>query len=81
MGLHGSPALVEVAGQGIGLGAAPQEVVVPLDPPEDKLRLPNEDERVEANSSGELRGEDMAAKTETVTVKLNVPQSGTKNAR
>lgn len=67
MGLQGSVELgtlaeLETEGHGIGLGTAPHDVVVPLEPlpPEDKLRLPNEDDRVDVSSSGELSGEDMA---------------------
>lgn len=41
----------------------PQDVLAALVPlaPEERLRLPREEDRLEANSSGELNGEDIAA--------------------
>lgn len=60
--------LLEPVDHGIGLGAAPQDVELfwqPLLPPDDRLRLPNEEERLEVNSSGDPRGVDITVtKTE-----------------
>ena len=65
MGLQGSLLLVQ-ADHDTGLGAVPHDAAGPLDPlpPDDKLRLPKEEESVEANSSGELRGDDIAVSIE-----------------
>lgn len=57
--------LVVPVDQGSGLGAAPHTEVVGqlLLPPDDRLRFPKEEDKLEVNSSGEPRGVDMTAIT------------------
>jgi len=62
MGVHGL--VVLVVGHDMGLGALPQGVLpLPLlpPPPDDRLRLPSEDERLEVSSSGEDKGDVLTA--------------------
>ena len=59
---------------GMGLGAVLHDVELfwqPLLPPEDRLRLPNEEDRFEVNSSGDPNGVDI-----TATKKSNIAIMG-----
>lgn len=57
--------LVVALDQGIGLGAAPHELVCwqLLLPPDDRLRLPKEEDRFDVSSSGDPRGVDITVMT------------------